>query len=205
MSKNLHAKHVKFIRPYMQKCISNNCSAMKIQLNRLLIPSYGDGAHSVRIVLEEYWWGFTRDRGCNRFGVLIYKKLPIAPNIWLVLMKAFMAGLSEVLCNEIRSCVGMSRLSLPFYWAWMMGLLSLSPFSHSGRCRSVGCRICRVLLFGPVSTWCHTPSSQTSGPTHISAVHWLFYIVLHGTSACACCSAFWICALWCRNSGVLAW
>ena len=97
MSKTLHEKHVKFIIPHMQMCISNNCSAMKIQLNRLLIPSYGDGAHSVRIVLEEYW-------GCNRFGVLIYKKLPIAPNIWLVLIKAFMAGLSEVLWSGIWSC-----------------------------------------------------------------------------------------------------
>ena len=60
-----------------------------------------------------------------------------------------------------------------------MGQLSLSPFSHSGRYRSVGCRICRVLLFGPVSTWCRTLSSQTSGPTHTSTVLWLFYIVLH--------------------------
>ena len=81
----------------MQMCISNNCIAMKIQLIRLLIPSYGDGAHSVRIVLEEYW-------GCNRFWVLMFKKLPITPNTWLFLMKAFMVGLSEVLCCEIWSC-----------------------------------------------------------------------------------------------------
>ena len=77
-----------------------------------------------------------------------------------------------------------------------MGLPSLSPFSHSGRCRSVGCRICRVPLFGPVSTCCHTPSSKTSCPSHTSTVRWLFYIVLHGTNVCACCSAFWNCHHW---------
>ena len=74
MSNNLHEKHVKFIIPHMQMCISDNCSAMKIQLNRLWTPSYGDGAHRVRIVLGEYC-------GCKRFGVLVYKKLPIAPKI----------------------------------------------------------------------------------------------------------------------------
>ena len=68
-------------------------------------------------------------------------------------MKPFVAGLSEVLCSEIWPSVGISRLS-PFCWAWMIGLLSLSPFSHSGRCHSVGCRICRGQLFGPRSVGC---------------------------------------------------
>ena len=84
MSTHLHEKHVKFIRSHMQMCISNNSSAMKIQLNRLLIPCYGD--HDVRIVLGEYRWGFTRDRGIIDLGFW-YKKFPIAPNMRLVLMK----------------------------------------------------------------------------------------------------------------------